>query len=207
MSTFIFDIDGTLINSVPAYLKGLQKTMRRYGREYATSDLTFSNGIPSTATAAHLGFTGAAADTMIAQWIADSKPYTAAVDWIQGMPAALRDLRAAGHELGIVTSKSADEFALDDQKYHFTQYVDTTVVAHDAKRNKPFADPLLLAMARLEGQPAATVYVGDTLTDSQTASNAGVAFALATWTTQPSAELAPIAYALATPADLLHIIA
>ena len=32
MNTFIFDIDGTLLDNVEAYLYGLQKTLRRHGR-------------------------------------------------------------------------------------------------------------------------------------------------------------------------------
>ncbi len=205
MSTFIFDIDGTLIDSVPAYLKGLQQTMRRHGREYALEELTFSNGIPSTATAAHLGFSGADAQALIAEWIEDSKPFTAQVDWIAGMPATLAALHQAGHKLGIVTSKSAAEFALDDTKYHFTDYVDTRIVAHDAPHNKPAADPLLLALERLHGQPQDAIYVGDTQVDSQAAHNANIRFALATWTSQPTAALEPIAYALKKPEDLLPL--
>ncbi|WP_461214251.1 HAD family hydrolase [Lacticaseibacillus sp. GG6-2] len=205
MSTFIFDIDGTLIDSVPAYLKGLQKTMRRHGREYALEELTFSNGIPSTETAAHLGFTGDAAQALIDEWIEDSKPFSAAVDWIPGMPETMQALRQKGHRLGIVTSKDAAEFDLDNAKYHFTDYVDTRIVAHDAKRNKPYADPILLALDRLDGQLQDAVYIGDTKTDSLAAQNAGVRFALATWTSKPTADLEPIAYALKKPEDLLTL--
>ncbi|WP_125709586.1 HAD family hydrolase [Lacticaseibacillus porcinae] len=205
MSAFIFDIDGTLIDSVAMYLKGLQDTMRRYDRDYTLEELTFSNGIPSQDTAKHLGFSGDAATEMINQWIADSKVYAPAVDWIAGMPETLSALRDAGHKIGIVTSKAAPEFAIDDQRYHFSDYIDTAVLAHDAKRNKPFGDPILLALDRLGETTANAVYIGDTVTDSHAAKDAQVPFALATWTNQPSDELQPIAYALKTPSDLLTL--
>lgn len=184
MSAYIFDIDGTLIDSVAMYLKGLQDTMHRYDRDYTLDELTFSNGIPSQDTARRLGFEGVAATEMINQWIADAKVYAPAVDWIAGMPDALTKLRDADNKIGIVTSKAAPEFAIDDARYHFSDYIDTAVLAHDAKRNKPF---------------------GDTITDSRAAKDAQVPFALATWTNQPSDALQPITYALKTPADLLTL--
>jgi pyrophosphatase PpaX len=205
MSAYIFDIDGTLIDSVAMYLKGLQDTMHRYDRDYTLDELTFSNGIPSQDTARRLGFEGVAATEMITQWIADSKVYAPAVDWIAGMPDALTKLRDAGNKIGIVTSKAAPEFAIDDARYHFSDYTDTAVLAHDAKRNKPFGDPILLALERLGETTETAVYIGDTITDSRAAKDAQVPFALATWTNQPSEEFQPIAYALKTPADLLTL--
>ena len=205
MSAFIFDIDGTLIDSVTMYLKGLQDTMRRYHRDYTLEQLAFSNGIPSQDTAKRLGFSGQDATKMIDQWINDSKAYATTVDWIAGMPETLNKLRQAGHKLGIVTSKAAPEFTLDDQRYHFSDSIDTAVLAHDAKRNKPFGDPILLALQRLGVATKDAIYIGDTVTDSRAALDAKVPFALATWTNQPSTDLQPIAYALKTPADLLTL--
>jgi HAD superfamily hydrolase (TIGR01549 family) len=205
LSTYIFDIDGTLIDSVPMYLHGLQDALHARGREFALADLTFSNGIPSSDTATRLGYHGQAAQTMIAEWVEAAKAYAPTVGWIPGMTDTLRQLRQAGHRLGIVTSKAAPEYALDDARFHFSQYVDTAVLAHDARRNKPFGDPLLLALKRLQGTREHAVYVGDTITDSKAANDAQIPFALATWTTAPSGELAPIAYALKTPAALLSL--
>ncbi|MFD1485113.1 HAD family hydrolase [Lacticaseibacillus baoqingensis] len=205
MSTYIFDVDGTLIDSVPMYLHGLQDALHARGRDFALSDLTFSNGIPSSDTATQLGYFGSEAKALIAEWLACTKPYAQSVDWIPGMTKTMRQLRQAGHRLGIVTSKAAAEYALDDARFHFSDYVDTAVVAHDTKRNKPFGDPILLALKRLNGSREHAVYVGDTITDSQAAADAQVPFALATWTTAPSGALAPIAYALKTPEALLSL--
>ena len=38
MNTFIFDIDGTLLDNVEAYLYGLQKTLRRHGLDEAFAE-------------------------------------------------------------------------------------------------------------------------------------------------------------------------
>lgn len=208
MKTFIFDIDGTLINSLSMYLHGLQQTMRRHGQEYALDDLTFSNGIPSTATMNRLGFTTPEANAAaIQEWIDDSLQFADLSGWIADFPAVLTQLREAGAQLGIVTAKSAHEFALDDAQYHYHRYFDTWVTAGEANHDKPAGDPILLAAKRLKADPATLLYVGDTLTDAKAAHDAHVAFGLAAWTTPaPTAAFDPIAYRLTTPRDLLALV-
>ncbi|WP_246287475.1 HAD family hydrolase [Lacticaseibacillus absianus] len=204
MNTFIFDIDGTLIDSVTMYLAGLQRTMRRHGQDYTQDQLRFSNGIPSSDTMTRLGFTEDAVDAAIREWTEDSLAFAATVDWFPGMQDTLANLRAGGAKLGIVTSKNADQYALDVTRFGFATAVDTAVVAHDAPRNKPFGDPIELAMTRLGSDPHRTVYVGDTRTDALAAQAAGVPFALCTWTTPHLDE--PVAYPLQRPTDLLALL-
>lgn len=207
MKTFIFDIDGTLLDSVTMYLLGLQKTMRRHGQEFTLDELRFSNGIPSTVTMGRLGFEGDAVAPAVKEWTQDSLDFVDDVDWFPGMKDTLVALRAAGAKTGIVTSKNRDQYSIDDQRFGFSHYFDTIVGAGEAKRNKPFGDPILLAMQRVGGDVADTVYVGDTATDAQAAHDAKVAFALATWTTpQPGPEFDPIAARLQTPADLKQLL-
>lgn len=204
MHTFIFDIDGTLIDSVTMYLAGLQRTLRRHGREFAQDDLRFSNGIPSLDTMTRLGYSGAEADAVIREWTEDSLAFADAVDWFPGMKETVAKLRETG-KVGIVTSKNRAQFTIDNDAYGFGAAFDTVVTAGEAPRNKPFGDPILLAMKQLGGTPATTVYVGDTLTDAKAAHDAQVPFALATWTTPRTPEFEPVAWALTKPADLLGL--
>ncbi|KRM71902.1 HAD family hydrolase [Lacticaseibacillus brantae] len=204
MQTYIFDIDGTLIDSVGMYLDGLQKTLRRYGKDYAKEDLTFTNGIPATESLPELGFTSEEIPEVFDQWSQDSAQFADEVDYFPGVKDVLVQLHQHS-KLGIVTSKDAQQFAEDDAVFHFSDLVDTVVVAGDAKRNKPFGDPIVLAMERLGGSPENTVFVGDTIADAQAAHDAEVPFALATWTTPVNPAFEPIAYPLDTPADLLKL--
>jgi HAD superfamily hydrolase (TIGR01549 family) len=109
------------------------------------------------------------------------------------------------YKLGLVTSKDKPQFLEEDKKYHFSPYFETVVVAGEAKRNKPFGDPITLARNRLGGQPDTTVYIGDTPTDAQAAADAKVAFALAGWTTPPSPAVTPRIAVLQQAADLLKL--
>ena len=208
MKTFIFDIDGTLIDSPNMYLHGLQQTMRRHGKDYALADLTFSNGVSSVETMTRLGFTDPSENAAaIEEWINDSMAFADLSGWIPGFPEVLTQLRQAGARLGIVTAKSAHEFALDDTRYHYRRYIDTWVTAGQAKRDKPAGDPILLAAKRLSADLNDLLYVGDTVVDAQAAHDADVAFGLAGWTTpEPTPAFEPIAYRLTAPSDLLNLI-
>ncbi|KRO15525.1 phosphatase [Lacticaseibacillus saniviri JCM 17471 = DSM 24301] len=204
VNTFIFDIDGTLIDSVGMYISGLQKTLRRYGKEYTREELAFTNGIPATESLPQLGFTDEEIPEIFDQWAKDSATFADTVDYFPGVIEILEKLHGRA-KLGIVTSKDQGQFAEDDARFNFSQYVDTIVVAGDAKRNKPFSDPIELAMERLDADRGSTVFVGDTPADSQASKAADVPFALATWTNPVSPELEPVAYALKTPEDLLTL--
>ncbi|EGF46362.1 phosphatase, partial [Lacticaseibacillus rhamnosus MTCC 5462] len=112
------------------------------------------------------------------EWREDSKAFLNHVTWFPNMQKVLTQL-SRHYKLGLVTSKDKPQFLEEDKKYHFSPYFETVVVAGEAKRNKPFGDPITLARDRLGGQPDTTVYIGDTPTDAQAAADAKVAFALA----------------------------
>ncbi len=68
MNTFIFDIDGTLLDNVEGYLYGLQKTLRRHGREIAIEDLTWTNGRAGVDSLKELGFSPAEIPVVHEEW-------------------------------------------------------------------------------------------------------------------------------------------
>ena len=55
-SHLVFDIDGTMINSLPVHMVSLKKTLRELtGKEYTDEELKFTFGIPGDATMRQLG--------------------------------------------------------------------------------------------------------------------------------------------------------
>ena len=56
-SHLVFDIDGTLIDTVKIHMISLERTLKKYwGADVKLPDLRFSFGIPGTATMETLGF-------------------------------------------------------------------------------------------------------------------------------------------------------
>lgn len=55
-SHLVFDIDGTMIDSLPVHMVSLKKTLRELtGKEYTDEELKFTFGIPGDATMRQLG--------------------------------------------------------------------------------------------------------------------------------------------------------
>ena len=61
MKYFIFDVDGTLLNSAEVDQQCLQQMLREFGQEHTLEELRSSFGKPGRQTLADLGFSGEAA--------------------------------------------------------------------------------------------------------------------------------------------------
>jgi phosphoglycolate phosphatase len=85
---------------------------------------------------------------------------------LAGAEQTLRQLRAAGLFVGIVTNKKTDTLRLELSALGWARYFDVTIGAGDAARDKPAPDPALLALADYDGARDAGVwFVGDTVVD------------------------------------------
>ncbi|NOZ79993.1 MAG: HAD family hydrolase [Acidobacteria bacterium] len=101
-------------------------------------------------------------------------------------PALLRELRARGCALGIVTTKRSYRIAEVLDREHLTDTMDIVVGSDMVTAPKPSPEGLLLAARRL-GRPLPSVlYAGDTVTDAEAAHLAGIPFAAVLSGTTPT---------------------
>lgn len=176
----VFDIDGTLIDTEYAVLHSLQDTVAALtGKKIPVSELTFA-----------LGITGADAmkileikDSIHALklWDKNMGKYADTVKVFDGVGELLEDLAKADCEMGIVTSKTREEFRHDFGGFGIDHYFKTVVCADDTEEHKPKAAPLLKYMELSGADRGEILYVGDSRYDSECAENAGIDFALAVW--------------------------
>ena len=106
-----------------------------------------------------------------------------AVSLFGGVAETLKKLRERGLALGIVTSKTREEFANDFNRFGIGGYFQTVVCAEDTTEHKPNPAPLLKYMELSGASRKRVLYVGDSIYDSQCAHAASVDFALALWGT------------------------
>ena len=199
----LFDIDGTLIDTEEAILRSLQDTVREMlHKEIETQELKFALGIPGSAALRKLGIT----DTERAndRWNEHLLKYRSRIRLFDGIPELLSSLKTNGCKLGIVTSKTRNEYAADFAAPFFalSDYFGTVICVEDAARPKPYPDPLLTYLNTAHIHAGDAVYIGDTLYDCQCAKNAGVDFGLAAWGNAGAQEI-PANYLFKTPADVL----
>ena len=80
------------------------------------------------------------------------------------------------------------------------------VLLEDTKENKPHAEPLLYCAKLLGVDPKKCLYIGDSLSDFQSAKNAEMDFAFAYWGSFNPDEIENPNYTLKHPNDLLAVV-
>ena len=181
LNTILFDLDGTLINSLPAYIVSFQQNIREVtGRDVSADELAAHISIPTPRILEHY-----AAPEQIPGMVARHNEWmrqnASRIKFYPGVPEALRSLRAAGLKLGVVTSQIEGELATTraalgiDDLIHV--WIHSDLVAHP----KPAPDPVLLALERLGEAPETAIMVGDSIYDLSAGKAAGVRTAAVTW--------------------------
>lgn len=176
----VFDIDGTLIDTEYAILHSLQETVLLLsGKEIPFSELTFALGITGMDALKSLGIKDIS--HAIELWDKNMRNYADTVTIFSGISELLESLLKLNYEIGIVTSKTKEEFEHDFCPFGIQHYFKTIICADDTKVHKPNAAPLLKYMELSGADSREILYVGDSEYDSECAENAGCDFALAGW--------------------------
>ena len=178
---FVFDIDGTLIDTERTGVLSLVKTVRELlGVEMPYEEAYGYFGIPSAKVAPLLGY--ADAGGFGARWEENFVELSYMMKAFDGAEEVLAAVRSAGRTTGCVTSRSRYEFEKDVHMQRLVKYIDHIVCAEDSEGHKPSPDPMYAYMEKAGGAaPAECIYIGDTLHDFQCAAGAGCDFALADW--------------------------
>ncbi|PWF99358.1 HAD family hydrolase [Levilactobacillus bambusae] len=182
MNNFIFDVDGTLMDTEYMYMQALKDVLDERGMDLTYEDIAKTFGITSRDALKQLGVTDL--DDVLVEWNDQTKRYQDRVSLYDGVTDALTVLKKAGASLAIMTSKPRVDFERDVQAIGLDQYFSECIVAEDAKRGKPAPDPINVAIERLGADRKQTIYVGDTAYDLQAAHAAKVQFGLAAWNGQ-----------------------
>lgn len=199
----VFDIDGTLIDSERAILRSLQETLlRKAGREYPSEQLTFCLGITGEDTLERLHVENV--PDVMRLWLELLRKYDDMISIYEGIDELLKHLSDHGYRLGIVSSKTRDMYDNDFSRFGISHYFHTVICSDDTQEHKPSAAPLLKCTERSGVNVRETLYVGDSVHDSQCARNAGVDFALAVWGSHTETTRAD--YYLRKPSDLIAVL-
>ena len=200
-----FDIDGTLLDSAPADLAGLEEALRREWREVPPAKTLMGTfGMPGPDILRALGIPEEAHARISQAWHVFKQANAHRIHLFPGVEDMLRALRARGALLGVVTSKRPESYGRDFTPFGLDGYFDARVTCVDTVLHKPHPEPLRMLLKRLEVAPGEALYVGDSVYDRDCAIAAGVDFALATWgSVQP--EMENVTWRLHAPEDLLDI--
>lgn len=181
--TVLFDLDGTLIDSVRLILDSYHHTLARHGLP-PRSDEEWLRGVGTPLT---VQFAEWSDDPLrLEALIATYREYNLAhhdrmVTVYPGVVEAVTAIREAGVATGLVTSKNRMGAVRGLALARLEAMMDVLVCADEVVNPKPHPEPVEKAVALLGADPGTTVYVGDSIHDMQSGRAAGVRTAAVLW--------------------------
>jgi pyrophosphatase PpaX len=210
IQTVLFDLDGTLIDSIRLILDSYHHTLAAHGVPPRTDeDWLRGVGTPLSVQFAEWRDDLGKLEAMVATYRAyNLAHHDRMVTGYPGVLAAVEAIRAAGRRTGLVTSKNRQGALRGLTLVRLEAMMDVLVCADEVTNPKPHPEPVEKAVALLGADPATTVYVGDSIHDMVSGRAAGVRTAAALWGPfgREHLELATPDYWLETPADLLTLL-
>jgi len=191
--TVLFDLDGTLIDSIELILNSARYAFEKLDRECPPdSEWTAGIGIPLFTMFGRYAKDAADQAALIAAYreyqLANHDRLIRCYDDVVDTVAMLS---ASGHELGIVTSKSEALAMRGLAHVGLARFMDTVVGCDSSTRHKPDPEPVQIALHRLDCAPENAVFVGDSVHDIPAGNAAGVTTLAATWGAFKKADLEP----------------
>lgn len=207
-ATYLFDLDGTLLDSVELILASYRHTALVHTGT-APDDAVWLAGLgtPLRTQLRHLSEDPAEITAMVETYREHNlSNHDAMVRPYDGIVEAVRAL-AARAELGLVTSKLRHGALLGLRRAGLEDAFDVVVGADDVPLHKPDPAPVLAALERLGAEPATTVFIGDSPHDMAAGRAAGVRIAAALWGPFPRQALEPHQpdFWLAAPTDITRL--
>jgi pyrophosphatase PpaX len=192
MPALLFDLDGTLIDSIELIMRSMRHAFDGYGESAPTDDAwraligrpladSFREFVPAEPDVERL--IGRYREYQLEHHDRLVRPY-------DGIVAAIQEFAAAGHPMALVTSK-ADWLAVRALVHVGLDAAIPVVVGCDScTRHKPHPEPVERALALLRSAPDDAIFVGDSPHDVESGRAAGVRTIGVTWGAASRDELA-----------------
>ena len=184
-STYLFDLDGTLIDSIELIMSSFRHTMQThlgqvpterkwragFGRPLRTQLARFARSTDEVKamTSTYVAYTDLHHDAMV-------EPYP-------GIRDVLSALRRSETRLGIVTSKNRRATLRGLEVCGLDGYFDVCITVDDVHpdQSKPHPAPVVAALTQLSAPHRDAVFIGDSPYDVAAGRAAGVSTAAALW--------------------------
>jgi len=184
LDAVIFDLDGTLLDSVGIYFNIVRSALGRLGlpqvsmdamREAARDDMfEWESVLPKSAVVNQPGLPAriqsVAKELYGPMFEIEAKP-------VPGMKGVIDKLVAAGLKLGIVTSTPRENMDIKLTKLAHNgslNHFQAIITSSDAARKKPAPDPMIECCRQLNVKLENSVYIGDSRCDIKSGRSAGM---------------------------------
>ncbi len=206
----LFDLDGTLANTVGLILACYRHTMKTHlGEVRPDAEWIAGMGTPLRVQMQRYASSPEELDAMIRTYgNLQRELHAQMVSAYEGVPEMLAALETARIPMGLVTSRLPTMTHLTLETCGIARHFQVIVTPEDVTRAKPHAEPVLHALSRLNDPPPARVlFVGDSPHDIQSGQAAGVRTAGALWGPFPRETVVAARpdFLLESPLELLEL--
>jgi HAD superfamily hydrolase (TIGR01549 family) len=181
----IFDMDGTLVSSLPV----IYHCENEISRKYLKTSLTLENVISKFGPPAHRIIKDMTQDlpaTVQRRAVSDYyECYQTHVSTrglvFPGITDLLRRIKSSGRRLALFTGVERNMMEYTLNPFKLSEFFEVRITADDIERSKPDPDGINLALSRLKARAKDSMYVGDSPADIIAGKHAGVLTAAALW--------------------------
>jgi len=204
MPAFIFDIDGTMIDSMPFHARSWDIFVARHGVGALDEDF-FRRTAGRTASEVMREIFGPLSEADAVTLAREKEAlyrelFADEFREIAGFTAFARTAKAAGVRLACATAGDPDNIAFALGGLGLADFFDAAVGAHDVKRGKPEPELFLLAARKVGERPDACLVFEDAPLGIEGARRAGMR-AVAIASTLPAEELGAAPHVIASASD------
>lgn len=183
-STYLFDIDGTLLDTMELIYQTFHYTCLKYTGKEPTREMIWSTvGIPlAVQMDLYLGDTGDRKEEILNSHMA--RQAVIYKDYLKIFPDVRETLSALynkGKTLGIVTSRTTPSLLCYLRHFDIEQYFSIIITPDCSGKHKPDPEPVFKALEQSSALPEETVFLGDAEVDILSGSRASVDTAFASW--------------------------
>lgn len=188
----LYDLDGTIQDSVPLIVESFQKAYEIVLGECTRSVADLKSYIGRPLRDSFESHDNETADKLTEAYLEYNirRMKEGVVPLFPGVAESLAMIKEKGIRQGIVTAKRRDSAMVTIEQLDIAKYFDVMVFGEDTARSKPHGDPIVEAARRLGTDDMSRVlYVGDAASDLLSARDCGASFALVSWTMMPKDEI------------------
>lgn len=191
MKTYLFDLDGTLLDSMELILTSFHHTTQVHlGQDLPDSQWLAGVGTPLRTQLAKIARSEEELDAMMDTYRTfNLDQHDAMARAFPGVVDMVKELHRSGAKLALVTSKLSDGANRGVQLLGLEEELSVRVCADDVQHGKPHPEPVLKALTALDASPESALFIGDSAHDIGAGRQAGVTTVAVGWGPIPRQDL------------------
>lgn len=199
----IYDIDGTLLDTLKMNMIPLQKIIKEeLNEDWSYEEVLKFAPYPGMKVMEELNVKDK--EKTYARWVQYVNEFEEGATPYENVEKVLKTLHQKQVRQAVVSAKLRKQYEIDFVSRGFNQYIEVEVLADDTDKHKPNPEPIYLCLEKLGLNKEDVIYIGDALSDYQVCINTGIDFAYAKWGSVSNKGIENPTIVLDEPLDILN---